>query len=464
MRSWVKKLFLGTISTIATIGIVILPFLIFIRPSNGFVIGNFQSYISNDVKDVLTSKYDINWHYYSSNSEIPTFIQNGTIDAAIATNDMIAQLLIEDKIQPIPWNEFNLIKNDGVKISNYKDLKGFVTDATWKIGEEFAKAINLKDSNNHNEVGNLLEYCVPYFMQTFTFAYRGKEIPTSQIGINPSYSDIFKYISKSDFFNSKSSAIMMIDDSSRTIYDVARIIGGESDINPSRGVISIDDINSSSISINEISRTYNNISNYYKIGTNTISFNADPSIILNKLALNQAYGAFLYNGDSIYAAMGGDNSKNTSNLPNFDGDPDFHVIVPNNNFVAMDGIVFNKKMSLEKKDKAINIVKELCLSGLNYGEKVNDVNNSGDYIYTSTNNFSYINYTPCYTSLYEYATSNSSDGYFPSNYDNKNLINTLIKLISIDSNKISQNNIELPLNNITNSNIDLAYLDFKNKI
>lgn len=464
MRSWTKKLFLGAISTIVSIGIVVLPFLIFIKPNNKFVFGNFQSYISDDVKAELGSEYDINWQYYGSNSEIPTFIQNGTIDAAVATNDMIAKLLIDDQIQPIPWDEFDLTKSDGTKINSYRDLQGFVTDTTWKIGEEFAKAINLRDSSNPNEIGNLLEYCVPYFMQTFTFAYRGSKIPESDIGTNPSYKDIFSYISKSDYFNSKLSAVMMIDDSSRSIYDVARIVGGATDINPETGRLTMERTYSPAVSISEISKTYDNIANYYEVGTNTISFNTDPSIILNKLALNQTYGAFLYNGDSIYAAMGGDNPEDSPGLPNFEGEGDFHVIVPTDNFIAMDGIVLNKKMSSAKREKAISIIKDLCLSGLNYGENIGEMDEDGNYVYTSADNFAYVNYTPCYEALYEYVTSTSSEGYFPINYDDPNLVDTLIKLISISSDKVSQNNIELPLNDTSNSNIDLAYLEFKNKI
>ena len=464
MRSWTKKLFLGAISTIVSVGIIVLPFLIFIKPNNKFIFGNFQSYISDDVKAEMREKYDINRQYYGSNEEIPTFIQNGTMDIAVATNDMIAKLVIEDRIEPIPWGEFNITKSDGTKVNSYKDLQGFVTDAVWQIGQEFAEAINLKDPDNPDQVGNLLEYCVPYFMQTFTFAYRGPEIPASEIGTDPSYADIFNYISKSDYFNSKPSAVMMIDDSARSIYDVGRIVGGETNINPSVGRLTMDGVSSTAVSVNEASKTFDNISNYYKTGTNTITFNEDPSIILNKIALNQSYGAFLYNGDSIYAAMGGDNPEGTPNLPNFDGEPDFHVIVPTMNFFAMDGLVINKKMNPAKKEKAINIIKDLCLSGLNYGENVSETDADGNYVYLATENFGYVNYTPCYEGLYEYATSKDSDGYFPSIYDNQNLIDTLVKLISINADNISQNNIELPLNDVSNSNISLAYLEFKNNL
>lgn len=463
MRPWVQKLLLGSLATFVSAGIIVLPFLIFIKPNNQFVFGNFQSYISEDVKTELQSDYKINWQYYGSNAEIPTFIQNKTLDAAVATDNMVAQLAINDEIQPIPWSEFNLTKSDGTKINSYKDLQGFVTDSIWKLGEEMAIATNLKDPDNHDQVGNLLAYCVPYFLQTFTFAYRGEKIPTSSLSENASYKEIFEYISKNNYFTSKSGAVMMIDDA-RSIYDVSRIVSGASSINPEYGVLTSNQNSSEVVGIDEIVNTYNNIFNYYSVDSNVMTFNTDSSIVLNKVALNESYGAFMYNGDAIYAAMGGDNPEDTPNLPNFETTTDFHVILPEANFFAMDGIVLNKSMKEEKKSQAIEIIKKLCLSGLDNGEDISATNSDGEYEYMSTNNFSYINYTPCYQALYEYATDKSSDGYFPSLYDSTSLIETLVKLVSINADNISKNSVELPLNETTISNMNLAYLDFKNKI
>ena len=63
MRSWIKKTLLGISSTVVGLGIIVLPFLIFVQPSNEFVFGNFQSYMSDNVKDDLSSRYKINWQY-----------------------------------------------------------------------------------------------------------------------------------------------------------------------------------------------------------------------------------------------------------------------------------------------------------------------------------------------------------------------------------------------------------------
>lgn len=465
MRSWIKKTLLGVGSTIVGLGIIVLPFLIFIQPSNEFVFGNFQSYMSDNVKDDLSSKYKINWQYYSSNAEIPTYIQNKTLDLAIATNNMIAQLAMSNQLLPIPWDEFNLIKSDGNKINNYKDLEGFVSDATWWLSKTIGGAIKLPDVNGE-PCGNLLAYCVPYFMQDFAFCYRGEKIDELS-NESISFKEIFDYISNDSKFNSKNSNVMMIDDS-RSVYNVAKFVGNDSDINPSSGVLfpgtSLNSTNA--LSIKHFDETYDNIAKYYtNKKKNILTFNSDSSIVLNKIALNQTKGAFMYNGDAIYAAMGGDNENNQTGLPQFGDNQDFYSIVPNVNFYALDGVVINKSIDQKKKKFAVEIIKSLCLSGLQQGEVVSDRNINGDYKYLSVQNFNFLNYTPCYKSLYEYAIDPSENGYFSQNdienYEQKQL---LIDLIKINSESINQENIELPVTELTKSNINLAYLDFKNKI
>ena len=465
MKSWIKKTLLGIGSTIVGLGIIVLPFLIFIQPSNEFVFGNFQSYMSGNVKDYLSNKYKINWQYYGSNAEIPTYIQNKTLDLAIATNNMIAQLAMSNQLLPIPWDEFDLIKSDGNKINSYKDLEGFVSDATWWLAKTIGGTIKLPNVNGE-PCDNLLAYCVPYFMQDFVFCYRGEkmdELSNESI----SFKEIFDYISNDSKFNSKNSSVMMIDDS-RSVYNVAKIVGSDSDINPSSGVLlSGTNLNSTNaLSIKNFDETYDNIAKYYtNKKKNILTFNSDSSIVLNKIALNQTKGAFMYNGDAIYAAMGGDNESNQTGLPQFGDNQDFYSIVPNVNFYALDGVVINKSIDPKKKKSAIEIVKSLCLSGLQQGEIVSDRNINGDYKYLSVQNFNFLNYTPCYKSLYEYAINPSENGYFSQNdienYEQKQL---LIDLMKINSEQINQENVELPVTELTKSNINLAYLDFKNKI
>lgn len=442
MKSWIKKTILASCSAIVGIGIIILPFLLFLQPANDFVFGNFHSYISEDLRNELTNKYNIKWQYYGSNAQIPTFIQNKTLDIAIATNNTIGKLIKNNSLSEIPWDRFNIKLNENEFVKSYKDLKEIVTPFTWKICEIIGKSIN---------IDNLLQYTVPYFMQNFIFAYRGKQI--DQLSNNSSFKKIFDYISQDKDFNSKFGNVMMIEDP-RSIYNVAKLMSNNPNINPLQN----------ETSINSIDSIYNNIASYYSNKKNHLTFSPDSSIVLNKIALNQSKGAFMYNGDAIYSALGGDNSENDPNLPSFEPISNFHVIIPENTFYAMDGIVINKSISEAKLNKAIEIIKEVSLSGVSYDEQINQTNNDGKYKYSSTRNFSYINYTPCYTKLYNFAIDNSSNGYFANEGLNINTINTLIKLIKMDINSINSANIELPETEEFNSNLNIAFTTFKNKL
>lgn len=457
MKPWLKKLLLIGSSSIVGIGIILLPFCIFSISNNNqeFVFGNFQSYMSSNVQKILDKKYKINWQYYGSNAEIPTYIKNKTLDMAIATNNMIAKLILNGDIQPIPWSEFNLVSNNK-KVSSYLDLQGLLTPSTWKLCELVGKSIG---------INNLLEYCVPYFMQDFVFSYRGNKINLSN---DANFYDIFQYIVNDKNFNSKNSSIMMIDDS-RTVFDVCKLMENTSNpnINPSIGIMSKNDKSNNYLSINKINDVYQNLINFYNNkNANVITFNSDSSIVLNKLALNETKGCFMYNGDAIYAALGGDNLANfNNNLPQFGANQNFWSIIPKDNFYAMDGIVLSKNMSSKKMQTAIQIIKDLCFSGLDNNESINqlDPNNSNEYKFLSMSNFAYLNYTPCYTKIYNYAID--ENGYFNEvTNGNQEMRDFLINLILIDQKRININNIELPINETTKSNMDISYVEFRNNI
>lgn len=466
MRNWVKKTLLALGSTVVGVGVIVLPFIIFIQPTNEFGFGNFQSYISEDVKQALEKRYKMNWQYYGSNSEIPTFINNKTLDVAVATNNMVAQLAISDKIMPIPWDKFGLIKDDGTEVKTYKDLKGFVSESTWWLSQSIARAVSLPKLPDGSECDNLLAYCVPYFLQNFVFCYRGEKINNIDYG-SVSFKSIFDYISQDKRFNSKNSNVMMIDDY-RSVFNIAKVIKGDNDINPEVGILKQDsDLNSiNSLPISYFDDVYDSISDYYSKGKrNVLTFNSDSSIVLNKVALNQTSGAFMYNGDAVYAAMGGDNSEGALGLPQFGDNQDFFSIVPSDTFYAMDGIVINKSIDDKKLDDAIEIIKMLCLSGLQKGENISERDSDGEYKYLSTQNFDYLNYTPCYEKLYAYSIDQSENGYFEQNdITDASQKKLLIDLLTINPVPINDYTIELPLTELTKSNINLAYVNFKTKI
>ncbi len=462
MNKFIRNILSISISLIIGAGLIILPFAMFSSSKDGLVLGNFQSYMSPDVQNYLSNKYDINYQYYGTNAEIPTFIKNKTLDLAIATNNTIAQLAIENQIQPVPWNKFNLQyldeNNQTKKVESFNDVKYLVTDFIWNLCEYIGKSVGIE---------NLLEYCVPYFMQKFLFAYRGPAINELNNNPNITYNDIFQYISNSTRFTSSNSSVMMIEDA-RSVYDVASLIKENSindGINPKEGILTKSNLsNKSAPKIEQLNYVYDSIFNFYKNkeNKNIITFNSDSSILLNKLALNQINGAFLYTGDVIYSALNGDNPSSSLQKPNFNGNNrDFYVVSPKNNFFAMDGIIFNKTLSGTRLDNACNVVKELVFSGNSINDDIGELDINDNFKYLSMQNFDYLLYTPCYKKLYDYAIQN----YFKDISEGNTILeNFLIDVLKINNNEINENNIEKPLNNLSESNLNVAFESFRTKI
>lgn len=458
MNKNLKKILLISSSILLSGSVIALPFSLLSINSNSIVIGNFQSYMSPFVMEQINKDYNINWQYYSSNAEIPTYIQNKTLDVAIATNNMVGQLVVQDAIQPIEWDRFGLITPTGKKVSTYDDLVEIVTPFTWNLCKTIGESIGIQ---------NLLEYCIPYFCQNLVFGYNGNKIDNQDFQDDSSFQNIFKYITDNEIINNRflsgNSSVMMIKDA-RTVYDVCKLINNE-DINPINSTISLENkFNNLSPTIEEMSNTYNEIYKYYANidNKNIITFNSDSNIILNKFANNEINGAFFYNGDAIYSLIGGDSISIADDYSPDEIDnwvQNKHVIIPKNNFIAMDAFVINKSLDESKKDEVYNIIKNISLD--TDLDILTSEDENGEYKSLTMNNFDYVNYTPCYSTLYNYVVNDYFKICFP---DNPSLYNMLEKIISINDQSISKETLELPINNLAESNMNIAFTGFIDKI
>ncbi|MDE6472991.1 MAG: hypothetical protein K2K73_01090 [Ureaplasma sp.] len=502
------KIILATFSTIATLSLTSMM-LTSCSTANHFVFGNFQSYMSPNVKNSLDKQLkNVNWQSFASNNEIPTYLTNKTINASVASNNMIVKLKDYSMIEKIDWSLFNLIKtsnpnnpDDYELVKNSNDLEGVVTDLTFKVATEGFKEFG---------IDNLLDYCFPYFLQNFVFVYRGKEIPELS-GDNVTFTDIFRIINKDPRFlsNQAKPNVLMVKDS-RTIYglsqilaDEQKILNGENievNINPDVGLIN--DSSKESKSIEDLISDYRNVKNAITDKNLKIGLNSDSNVLINKIVLNEVQGAFMYNGDAVFAGLGGDYGGSYYNnqyvdYPDIDN---FHVVVPKNTLIALDGIVLNKENNQTQKEESLKIAYDLTISGANI-EKFNewntpldftneeieqldprnlnilDKNDDDSYTYLVTENFDYINYTPTLQKLYDSVTNINGNNYFldylcslrgikieDSNNELKELANLLSKVLAIQvPNKIS-NVLEMPLNKLTDSNMQIAFTVLVNEI
>lgn len=266
-----------------------------------------------------------------------------------------------------------------------------------------------------------MDYGIPYFLQDFIFAYRGEQIP--EISNASTWAEAIDLISTNDRFKPKNNKpnLMAIDDA-RTMFSIPSLIS-TNNVNPKNN----ESIGSLSDKYYKLSSKINNL------GNNVMKLNTDANAVLNDLATNSVNGAFLFNGDALYASYGGDDGVSID-------EQDFHIVKPSDTLVALDLFVFNKNMKSDKLDKAYKVVNELCLSF-----DTSDPENSLIY-----ENFDYVNYTCTLKSLNDYVKSNYFDLSIQEEiYD--------IATPTVDS-------LEISIDNLTKSNLSFAWINFKNSL
>lgn len=221
--------------------------------SSKLVIGNYSSYIDEDVANELAQKHsnhNLSYTFYDDNEVLAGLLKSKVIDATVGSAYEIAKLAKRKLIKKIDWKKFGIKKQDGSDqfIENIYDLKPIFTDEVWTISNYYSDYLGDIDGDGKSEL--LLEYMVPYFYQDFIFAYRGEKISELDETNNPTWNDIFKIIGKQDKDNrflveneanlglgrnneniiikANKSKIDMISDA-RTVYDIAKIMDLEGD-------------------------------------------------------------------------------------------------------------------------------------------------------------------------------------------------------------------------------------------
>lgn len=374
--------------------------------NKNFVLANYQSYISPMVKDRLEKKFGLSFDYFESPESAKVMVKKNTADIINTTSYELVNWAHDGIIQKIDWSKFSI---DGIKCA--KDALSLFTTPVQNILQSY-------DIDGDGIKDNILDYGVPYFMQDLVFVYRGKEIEELKNGIT--WEELFKIISSDDRFKNKNEPKLIALNDPRTMYSIPREIQSDN-INPE-----------SNSSIDNLEKTYKLLANEFNsISNNSVTFNSDSNVILNKVATGEVNGAFCFNGDALYATNGGDYGLEID--PN-----DIHVVKPENNLVALDLFTFNKKLDDNYLDKAYSVLKDLCL---NFNDK--DVNNSLAY-----ENFEYVQYTSPLKKLNDYIDINSD------------FTNEQKDILRISDNNI-QNRLEIPLDDITKSNLSFAWVGFK---
>lgn len=454
-----KQKLLSACSCVFLLGIFATPLTSCVN-SSSIVFANFESYMSNDLMKKMTKKYGVQFLYYSTNEDIEIkFSQN--YDLAIPSTYELLNLLQQNELMKIDWSRFNLnYQNDlgeTIQIKNGTDALNLFT--------ENVQNIILFESDKYSDLlpngTNLLDYGIPYFLQSFIFAYKGAPINT--IDNATTFDELLNQISPKlnpnvdeRFLPKNKSKIAMVDDS-RTVYDMCKLIQNQQDFPDDENQWNINPT-SQDISINEFKNTYSKFTDQFD--TNYFYLNTDSNEVLTSFAehKNGNNSIFAYNGDILYATQGG-------GLYDAYTDCSVNVFNPSMAPLALDMVVFNKKNenNPDRLNKIYDIAYDMLLDGCNVNQQISETNENDEYVYGPMINFDFVQYTSPLKAIDEYV----NDAYFQDcGFTDENFINLLLDIYNIPTVEESKigNLIEDPISNLNKSNMHWAYVEEREKL
>ena len=449
-----KKIILSSLLPVSSL-MCIAPALTSCSANNKIVLANFESYMSTD----LINKYgkNVDFLYYQTNEEVESKYQK-YYDLAIPSTYEVITLLKNKWVGKINWSRFDLHDADNHLITNGTQALSLFTD---NIRNIIAQSTD-KYSDIFAPGENLLDYCIPYFLQSFTFAYKGKEITeltnatnwdkyTNVIGdkTNPDLPDVFKPM--------RTNHIACVDDG-RTFYSLCNLIKNQklNPNNPKEWKINPD---SETKSISEFKNEYQYLTN--KFSENHFYFNTDSQVILQSLSTPKDgnLSAFAYNGDILYAAMGAElydpYYPDNFHIENFDAKP-----------LSLDALVINNKndKNPQKLNEIYDFVKAMFVDHVD-SKQISDTDEDGNFLYDPMTNFDFVRYTSPFKSIDNYVVNGN---YFLD--VDETLSKDQIKLykdiynIKINPEVNIIDLIEAPLSNLCKSNMHWAYVEERQKI
>ncbi len=388
---------IGAIASIgALIGISISD-----KNSSKIYFANFESYISPELKQSLTSENNVSYKTYGTSEELESrFSEN--YDIAIPTSYTLVNMIKRNEVKKIDWSKFNI-----TGINNSTDALNLFTDPVKKVLSE------TYDLNNDGTYDNLLDYGIPYFLQDVVLGFKQNK-KTNELFNLKSWSELFNWLELNQ--SNVNGEIISVKDE-RTLYGISRLRNNKDSVNPENNVKSIDDF-------------YSDYKYLKKFGNHMI-FRTDSGEVLNSIASpNGAKYSILYNGDLVYSMLGGDMYyDNPDNSLNF--------IRPSNTLIMLDMVTINKNTKANQ-EQIYNILKKVCL-------------NEDDWTLT---NFEYVNYTPPLKDIYDKVTDINYEL-----WNDQVNANKIVDLLKIDSSSLNiLNLVEKPISDIQKESMQIAFL------
>ena len=454
-KSKVKKSLLSLVA-LAPLCTVILP----ACSDSGIVVANFESYMSQDLMDEMRREFNCQFLYYDTNETIETKFEKN-YDIAIPSSYEAMILKKKGQLEKIDWSKFGMVARIGnldVPVENSIQAAYLFSDSTQKVlsaQDELYFELGYLNEDEH-----ILDYCIPYFLQSWMFAYKGDAIESLD-GEDITWKDAAYEIGKNDRFkrDAKGVNIACIDDS-RTMYGMSKLVYDQKNDVPQ------DEWNINPKTANESISQYEDVYDSFisNFNSDTFYFNSDSQAVLQTLAdPNGSNGAFCYNGDALYALTG----AGISDFEKVWNSDNFHAVMPNESVITIDMMVFNKKIDdrgEEYRQKVYDIAKRITLEGGSVDEDIAETDDEDNYIYGPMINFDFVMYTATLKNLDEYVTG--AGGYIEEEIeeDQQELFTKMYNIYVPDEPSLAKNLFEQPLSDLDKSNMHWAYEPEKERL
>jgi len=460
--------------------------------SNAIQLANYESYMSQDLIHDLQQNlgYPIQFPYYTTAEMIPAKFER-YYDIAVPCGYELIALLRKGWLSEINWAEFDVKDMSGNPVTNETEaLNLFANDSDGYTGisamndkfTQYLTYLYVTDpddpliKNTGFKLGdsfNILKYGVPYFAQSFMFAYKGDpmtfyEFKTANVTTTPTWADIFWTISPSNpnqpaiFKNNK---LGMIDDA-RSFYDISRMVETATD---GSTFITNDPLTGDEDTKERMFQTMSVISSLFsnRKGENFL-LNTDSQIVSKTLADRKCgiNGIMSWSGDTIYAAQGAEEYDPFTSK-------DLHVIKPSGGSLdEIEFMVINKKnKNNPKKLGAIyKAIGQICLDGCEKSTEEIVKKTDDGYEYWSMTNWNDILYTPLLKNIYKAVTDKTNlsqywkDKQQEEGYDDDTIKDLFIEIIDGKLPADSKHLFGGSVTNLQNSNIHWGWLETKDRL
>lgn len=408
------------------------------------VYGNYENYMDPNLQSEIANKYNVSFNVYGADIRLLSDFKNKIYDIGTVSTYTLKEMQKRDLLEKIDWKQFHL-----TGIQNATDALTLFSPTVQKI-----LCPNGKDSEN------LLNYGIPYFLQSFVFAYwksDEQQLSTPPLKENLSWESLLNWVKENyTYFNNNRLACV---EDPRTLFSIANLVANNNQsVNVSSPPICRpDDLDSVFNRYNKIFAAFSKILNPTTMHSNknVMGLNTDSYVVVNKLDSKEVNGAFLFNGDALFAAEGGEYYQDDPPIPGHN----FFVLTPTVTSTPLDMIVINSDDQNDpaKISKIYDVIKKIALEGSDsqtFQESAGPVRN-----------FEYVAYTSPLKSVNEYVTKKG--GYLENDVNENDAWPQDIKSVVLEELKSIYNvndqnlSIEVPLTQVERAALLYSFVQFK---